>query len=93
MGIGLKAGASTSAVTLNDGLDYINPYVFNGSFDAILAGASFGAGYGWSGINLGGAHSPWSGSAYVGVDAGLTSMTGRSSVSSVKMEKCDCEAK
>src|SRR5450830_1750326 len=91
MGIGLKVGASTSAITLNDGLDYINPYVFNGSFDAILAGASFGVGYGWSGVNLGGAHSSWSRSGYIGLDAGITSMTGRSSVSSAKLEQCTCE--
>jgi hypothetical protein len=91
MSLGWKVGASTSAVTFDDGLDYINPFVFNGPFDIVSAGASFGIGYGWTGINLGGAHSSWSRSGYNGRDFGISSMTGQSKVDSVTIEQCTCE--
>ena len=93
MSLGFKVGASTSSVSFDDGLDYINPFVFNGPFDLVTAGGSFGVGYGWSSMNLGGAHSAGSFSAYNGRDFGITSMTGRSKVDSVKLEECTCEAK
>jgi hypothetical protein len=89
--LGWKIGASTSAITFDDGLDYINPFVFNGSFDVVSAGGSLGVGYGWSAVNLGGAYSGWSRSAYNGRDLGVSSMTGGSNVNTVKMEPCPCE--
>lgn len=91
MGIGARAGTSTSEITLNDGLDYINPYVFNGSFDVITLGASLGRGFGYSAVNLGGAHAKWASGWYHGADVGLTSGTGRSSVKSTRFEECTCE--
>ena len=91
MSLGWKVGASTSQVSLDDGLDYINPFVFNGPFDLVMAGGSFGVGWGWSSMNLGGAHAAGSTSWYNGRDFGLASMHGMSKVSSVKLEECTCE--
>lgn len=54
-------------------------------------GGSFGIGWGWSSMNLGGAHAAGSTSWYNGRDFGLASMHGRSKVSSVKLEECTCE--
>ena len=93
MALGWKVGASTSQVSFDDGLDYINPSIFNGPFDLVTAGGSFGVGWGWSSMNLGGAHAAGSTSWYNGRDLGLVGMHGRSKVSSVKLEECSCDAK
>lgn len=93
IGLGWKLGANSSNVSFEDGLDYINPYIFNGRFEIVTAGGSFGAGYGWSSINLGGAHAAGSWSFYNGRDLAFGGTAGTSRVTSVKHEACGCETK
>jgi RHS repeat-associated protein len=93
--IGWKIGATTSAMAFEDGLDYINPYIFNGRFEIVnLASGSFGGGYGYSGMNLGGAHSKLSWSSYNGRDLTIAGgAAGTSIVDKAIAEVCGCDEK
>lgn len=74
---GSGAGAGFSPITntggsveFEDGLDYVDPHVFDGEFATMYGGAAAGIGYGWSAYRLGGAVSSFSGAPQAGFDPG-----------------------
>ena len=76
-----------SGVTLEDGLDWVNPYVFNGRFSMWTAGAAFGGGYGYTDMLVGGARTKGSGS-YGGIDGYAAIAVGTASVIDAKPTPC-----
>ncbi|WP_080408373.1 RHS repeat-associated core domain-containing protein [Burkholderia ubonensis] len=98
----LPATTTSSGVTLNDRLTYLNPGVLNGWFATWGAGASLGIGYGFSMYQLGGngmvlAHpedsgafsSPSFGAEY-GIDASAGGTFGSSTVMESNITTCGC---
>jgi RHS repeat-associated protein len=78
-----------SSVTLEDGLDWVNPYVFNGGFSLWSFGAAFGGGYGYTDMKVGGARTKGYG-AYGGIDGYAAIASGTSWVTDARPSKC-CE--
>lgn len=87
---GLPLSLTGASVTFNDGLDYVNPYVFNGRFSYFSVGAAVGGGYGYSKVALGNALSKGAG-LYAGIDNYISGGSGHSNVTSVEVEECRCE--
>lgn len=90
-GVGVPATNTGSSVEFDDHLSALNPYVFNGRFVAIGAGAGFPVGYSVSRYILGGADSGgFSGGAQLGYDLAGFSMVGNSNVTwAIPLECCD----
>jgi RHS repeat-associated protein len=86
---GLPISITGANVSFDDGLDYINPYVFNGRFSFYSLGAAMGGGYGYSKMALGGALSSGA-SVYGGVDGYGSLGSGYSSVKSATL-KYECK--
>ena len=76
-----------SGVTLEDGSDWVNPYVFNGRFSMWTAGAAFGGGYGYTDMQVGGARTAGSG-AYGGIDGYVAIAAGKAWVTDAKPSTC-----
>ncbi len=91
LGAGLKLSGSKGSIEFEDHKDSIQPNVFNGTFGTI--GASFQIGkFGGSigKIRLGSAFSRGS-SNVKGIDVGVSTVMGSSTVLDVKYKVCSCE--
>jgi hypothetical protein len=84
--------ATASGISFNDGLSYLNPSDFAGTFS--MTGANFGAGvvFGYTAVQLGSNLSDVSSlpSLSIGFDASVGGFEGQSIVKSVTFLKCDC---
>ena len=85
LGYGVTLSGSKSRVAVQDSLNFINPNVFNGSYEAIQAGVTvpFGPGYGFFAVNMGAAGSAGHGFIDIGYDAGITGTKGAAAVTSI----------
>lgn len=90
VGVGLPISIVGSKVTFDDGLDYINPYVFNGRFSYYSIGVAMGAGMGYSKMALGNALASGIG-AYGGLDGYASVASGYANVTSAGVKECTCE--
>ncbi|MFC3651373.1 RHS repeat-associated core domain-containing protein [Dyella humi] len=109
VGVGAKGtsalGYSESSVSLNDGLNYIDPNVLNGWFSTWSAGVAFIKGYSVSTIQMGGdgvrSGDPTKNGAQAlvsygptsGAEIGITGMAGSSTVIDSSFTSCGCESK
>ena len=89
-GFGLPVTNTGSSVSLRDSLSHVHPEVFNGGFSAVLTGASFPIGYGWSKFTLGGASSDFGGGVEMGFDGGFVGLTGDAKVLWSRVWDCGC---
>ena len=87
---GLPVSITGSNVTFDDGLDWINPYVFNGQFSFYSFGVATGGGYGYTKMALGNAYTSGPG-LYGGIDFYASGGSGYSNVTSVTPTLCECE--
>ncbi|WP_419812211.1 RHS repeat-associated core domain-containing protein [Bacterioplanoides sp.] len=88
VGLGADIGGTYSEITFREPLNYINPNIFDGSYDAAQVSWSVGnAGYGAFAINMGDAGAVGHGQIVFGWDVGATYSKGTSTVLSVKYEK------
>ena len=85
--------ATYSAASFKDPFTYLNPYVFDGPQLKVSAGISIGVGGGFSVTTLGGAQSPGSFGAEVGLDLSAGPSAGKSTVQSVEQVPCTCTTK
>jgi RHS repeat-associated protein len=87
------AGFTETSATFEDGLDYVDPYIFNGPalLYTIFSGA-LAEGYSVAGrVQIGGAHANISG-AQSGLDLTLIqAIMGSSRIDSIKIEPCNCD--
>lgn len=86
---GLPISITGSKVSFDDGLDYVNPYVFNGKFSYYSLGTALGAGYGYTKMAVGGAITSGHG-FYGGVDGYVSGGFGSASVTSATSSECSC---
>jgi RHS repeat-associated protein len=84
-----RGSTGFSSTSLDDGLDYINPFVFNGLFEMVSSGAFFRSPF--AKYNLGGALGDASG---LGLSSDIVStgvLSGVSEVVSQRLIECDCK--
>lgn len=86
---GLPMSMTGSNVTMNDGQDYANPYIFNGKFSYYSVGVAIGGGYGYTKMAVGGALSDGAG-LYAGVDYYGSLGSGYANVTSATAIPCEC---
>ncbi|MFZ6780500.1 RHS repeat-associated core domain-containing protein, partial [Undibacterium sp. Ji83W] len=84
-----RGSGGLTTTNLDDGLDYINPYVFNGRFEYITAGGFQYSPY--AAYNLGEAAGDASGWGLSTDKYGLGVYSGMARVKSAKVVKCDCK--
>ncbi|OUS16318.1 hypothetical protein A9Q88_07365 [Gammaproteobacteria bacterium 50_400_T64] len=85
LGLGVVVGGTRSNVVFQDALNFINPGVFNGNYEAIQAGVTvpFGPGYGASAVNMGSAGSIGHGRIDLGYEASISATKGSSTVTDI----------
>ena len=77
-----------STVTLEDNQSCVDPYILEGGYLRISAGAAAGLGYGYNFIVMGGARSPGSFGWQGGFDLSAGSSVGQATVEWATKEKC-----
>ncbi len=87
---GLPISITGSGVSFSDGLDYANPYVFNGEFSYFSVGAAIGGGYGYTKMALGNALAKGAG-MYAGLDYYASRGHGYSTVTNATTDACGCK--
>lgn len=84
-----RGALGLSTTSLDDGLDFINPYVFNGRFEMITAGGFFYTPY--AKYNLGQAFGDASGTGLSSDMIGGSALAGEARVTSAKLIECECK--
>jgi hypothetical protein len=91
VGPGKRVVFSGSKIEFDDRLPQCDPYVFNGDFSKVSAGAAWGIGIGFNAVILGGAQSPGSWGAEAGIDLfSVGAAIGKSEVIDAQKIPCNC---